>query len=136
MVLGLDIAAKYDFIFNFIQKMAGSYHLDFNNSVFLSERRSCDRNSALAHFMLENKCLPAGIEIKKIIDLYCQVIFTYFLTLIVPMYLICINLQQQIKKNLFQKLFWPFTQNFCKFLAFSLKITRVFLITRIISILS
>ena len=105
MDLGLDIAAKYDFIFNFIQKMAGSYHLDFNNSVFLSERRSCDRNSALAHFMLENKCLPAGIEIKKIIDLYCQVIFTYFLTLIVPMYLICINLQQQIKKNLFQKLF-------------------------------
>ena len=105
LVLGLDIAAKYDFIFNFIQKMAGSYHLDFNNSVFLSERRSCDRNSALAHFMLENKCLPAGIEIKKIIDLYCQVIFTYFLTLIVPMYLICINLQQQIKKNLFQKLF-------------------------------
>ena len=75
MDLGLDIAAKYDFIFNFIQKMAGSYHLDFNNSVFLSERRSCDRNSALAHFMLENKCLPAGIEIKKIIDLYCQVIF-------------------------------------------------------------
>jgi glutaminase len=105
--LGLDIAAKYDFIFNFIQKMAGSYHLDFNNSMFLSERRSCDRNSALAHFMLENKCLPAGIEIKKIIDLYCQVIFSYFSTLIVPMYLIFINLYQQIKKEniLFQKLF-------------------------------
>ena len=71
--LGLDIAAKYDFVFNFIQRMAGGYHLDFNNSVFLSERRACDRNSALAHFMLENKCLPAGIEVKKIIDLYCQV---------------------------------------------------------------
>ena len=71
--LGIDIAAKYDFVFNFIQKMGGGGHLDFNNSVFLSERRSCDRNSALAHFMLENKCLPGGIEIKKIIDLYCQV---------------------------------------------------------------
>ena len=53
--------------------MAGGEYLGFNNSAFLSERLVCDRNSALAHFMLENKCLPDGTDVKKTLDLYLQV---------------------------------------------------------------
>ena len=53
--------------------MAGGEFLCFNNSVFLSERRNSDRNCALAHFMAENKALPPGVDLKKVLDLYCQV---------------------------------------------------------------
>ena len=32
-----------------------------------------DRNFALAHFMKENKCFPDDANVKRIMDLYCQV---------------------------------------------------------------
>ena len=53
--------------------MAGEEYLGFNNSAFLSERMNCDRNCALTHFMMENKCLPYGTDVKKTMDLYLQV---------------------------------------------------------------
>jgi glutaminase len=59
--------------------MAGEEYIGFNNSVFLSERHNCDRNSALAHFLAENKCMPPGVDIKKTMDLYTQV-STYYMT--------------------------------------------------------
>ncbi len=71
--LGSDLAAKYDFIFETIKKMAGNCYLHFNNSAYLAERRNSDRNFALAHFLAENKCLPSGVDVKKVLDLYCQV---------------------------------------------------------------
>ena len=56
--------------------MAGGEYLGFNNSVFLSERDSADRNFSLAYFMAENKCFPEGVEIKKALDLYFQVLLS------------------------------------------------------------
>jgi glutaminase len=53
--------------------MAGGEMLEFNNSIFLSERASIDRDYALAHFMRENKCFPPGANIKNILDFYFQV---------------------------------------------------------------
>ena len=32
-----------------------------------------DRNFALTHFMKENKCFPDDSNVKRIMDLYCQV---------------------------------------------------------------
>lgn len=55
------------------QKMCGHELLEFNNSVFLAERASVDRDYALAYFMRENGCFPPNANIKNIIEFYFQV---------------------------------------------------------------
>ena len=54
--------------------MAGGADIGFNNSVFLSERDTADRNFALAYFMKENKCFPPGFNLQDTLDFYFQVI--------------------------------------------------------------
>merc|ERR1712117_195925 len=69
----MDMAQKYDYVFDFFKKMAGGEYLGFNNSIFLSERDSADRNNALAYFMRENHCFPPGdIKINDVLDFYFQ----------------------------------------------------------------
>ena len=53
-----SLADKFEMIQNFFSKMAGGSYVGFQNSVFLSERDTADRNFALAYFMRENKCFP------------------------------------------------------------------------------
>ena len=67
-------------VFSFFKKMAGGEYLGFNNSIFLSERDTADRNFALAYFLRENNCFPPpspDINIPDILDFYFQV--EYFL---------------------------------------------------------
>ena len=45
----------------------------FNNSVFLSERETADRNYALSYYMKENKCFPKGFNLQECLDFYFQV---------------------------------------------------------------
>ena len=52
---------------------AGGEEIGFNNSVFLSERDTADRNFALAYFMKENKCFPKGFNLHECLDFYFQV---------------------------------------------------------------
>jgi len=61
--------------------MAGGEYLGFNNSVFLSERDTADRNFALAYFLRENMCFPKGgdMNISNIVDFYFQVISSILL---------------------------------------------------------
>mgnify|MGYP001190068446 CR=1 FL=1 len=73
-----DLARKYEYVHNIFEKMAGGELVQFNNSLFLSEKRSKDRDCSLAYFMRENKCFPPGAEIKKILDFYSQVFFFFF----------------------------------------------------------
>ena len=54
--------------------MAGGADIGFNNSVFLSERDTADRNFALAYFMKENKCFPPGFNLQDTLDFYFQVL--------------------------------------------------------------
>ena len=53
--------------------MAGGEFLSFNNSIFLSERETADRNYALAYYMKENKCFPKGTNIKSCLEFWYQV---------------------------------------------------------------
>jgi glutaminase len=46
--------------------------VQFNNSIFLSEKTSVDRDFSLAYFMRENGCFPPGADIKKILEFYFQ----------------------------------------------------------------
>ncbi|XP_059095341.1 glutaminase liver isoform, mitochondrial-like [Tigriopus californicus] len=69
----MNMAQKYDYVFDFFKQMAGGEYLGFNNSIFLSERDSADRNSALGYFMRENMCYPPGeINIPNTLDFYFQ----------------------------------------------------------------
>ena len=68
-----DLARKYEYVMNIFEKMAGGEMVQFNNSFFLSEKTSMDRDFSLAYFMRENQCFPPGADIKKILEFYFQV---------------------------------------------------------------
>ena len=64
-----SLADKFEMIQNFFSKMAGGSYVGFQNSVFLSERDTADRNFALAYFMRENKCFPRFSNIRHYMPL-------------------------------------------------------------------
>ena len=68
-----DLARKYEYVHNIFEQMAGRELVQFNNSIFLSEKTSMDRDFSLAYFMRENGCFPPGADIKKILEFYFQV---------------------------------------------------------------
>jgi len=71
----MNMAQKYDYVLDFFKRMAGGEYLGFNNSIFLSERDTADRNFALAYFLRENNCFPPpspDINIPDILDFYFQ----------------------------------------------------------------
>jgi len=67
-----DLARKYEYVHNIFEQMAGRELVQFNNSIFLSEKTSMDRDFSLAYFMRENGCFPPGADIKKILEFYFQ----------------------------------------------------------------
>ena len=69
-----DLARKYEYAMNIFEKMVGGELVQFNNSIFLSEKTCVDRDFSLAYFMRENKCFPPGADIKKILEFYFQVL--------------------------------------------------------------
>jgi len=68
----MPMSEKFDLVMQYFGKMAGGEDIGFNNSVFLSERDTADRNFALAYFMKENKCFPKGFNLQECLDFYFQ----------------------------------------------------------------
>merc|ERR1719336_191137 len=75
----MSISEKYEYVHEFFIRMAGYETVGFQNSTFLSERNTADRNQALAYFMREYNCFPdgphnkgGGVDIKNILDFYIQ----------------------------------------------------------------
>ena len=56
--------------------MAGGEAVQFNNSIYLAEKGSVDRDFALTYFLRENQCFPPGADIKRTLELYFQVLFS------------------------------------------------------------
>merc|ERR1719336_3416276 len=54
----MSISEKYEYVHEFFIRMAGYETVGFQNSTFLSERNTADRNQALAYFMREYNCFP------------------------------------------------------------------------------
>ena len=52
--------------------LLGYEFLGFNNSVFLSERATADRNFSMGYFMKEQNCFPTGADLHETLDLYFQ----------------------------------------------------------------
>ena len=71
-------AERFEYIVSIWEKLSGGIHkIGFNNSVYLSEKNTADRNFALAYFMKEineNKQtgFPEGSDINATLDLYFQ----------------------------------------------------------------
>lgn len=70
----MNVGDRFDWIETNMKKLAGEEYLSFNNSVFLSERESADRNFALAYFMREHGCYPKESynNFKSSLELYFQ----------------------------------------------------------------
>ena len=54
----LSTSEKFEFVHNFLSRMAGGLNVGFQNSTFLSEKETADCNYALAYFMREGGCFP------------------------------------------------------------------------------
>merc|ERR1711970_53066 len=75
----MSVSEKFEYVHHFFSKMAGGQHVGFQNSTFLSERDTADRNHAIAYYLRENNCFPngpsnkgGGVDIKNILDFYFQ----------------------------------------------------------------
>ena len=73
-----DMALRFEELMSTWQRLSGGIHnIGFNNSVYLSEKRTADRNYALAYFMKEtngNKPVgfPENTDLNETLELYFQ----------------------------------------------------------------
>ncbi|EFO96065.1 CRE-GLNA-3 protein [Caenorhabditis remanei] len=67
------LADRFDFMIHACRKFVGSGYIGFNNSVFLSERETADRNYALSYYMREHNVFPKDLNLQDTLDLYFQI---------------------------------------------------------------
>uniref|UniRef100_A0A3Q4HSQ5 glutaminase n=1 Tax=Neolamprologus brichardi TaxID=32507 RepID=A0A3Q4HSQ5_NEOBR len=67
-------AEKFDYVMNFLKKMAGNEYVGFSNATFQSERESGDRNFAIGYYLKEKKvCLCAVTELLSLPLQLCSI---------------------------------------------------------------
>ncbi len=69
---GETIADRFDYVMQQMQIMAGFHKIGFDNSVYLSEKETGDRNFALGYFMRENRAFPEHTDLIKTLEFYFQ----------------------------------------------------------------
>eukprot|EP00761_Pharyngomonas_kirbyi_P010108 gb/GECH01010126.1/.p1 GENE.gb/GECH01010126.1/~~gb/GECH01010126.1/.p1 ORF type:complete len:543 (+),score=126.82 gb/GECH01010126.1/:1-1629(+) len=69
---GQPIAERFETILRQWSKMAGNAKVGFNNSVFLSERDTADRNFCLGYMMREAGSFPQGTNLLETLEFYFQ----------------------------------------------------------------
>eukprot|EP00063_Salmo_salar_P048854 XP_014023689.1 PREDICTED: glutaminase kidney isoform, mitochondrial-like isoform X5 [Salmo salar] len=69
---GSNKAEKFDYMMDFIKKMAGREYVGFSNTTFQSEKETGDRNFAIGYYLKEKKCFPTGAEMIDALDFYFQ----------------------------------------------------------------
>ncbi|KAG9340604.1 hypothetical protein JZ751_021159 [Albula glossodonta] len=69
---GSNKAEKFDYVMDFINKMAGREYVGFSNATFQSEKETGDRNFAIGYYMKEKKCFPEGVDMIDALDFYFQ----------------------------------------------------------------
>jgi glutaminase len=68
----LEIADRFDYVLDKWSELSGGKQPKFNNSVYLSERQTADRNFALGYFMRENKAFPNNTNLLETLEFYFQ----------------------------------------------------------------
>ncbi|XP_071991115.1 glutaminase liver isoform, mitochondrial isoform X4 [Engystomops pustulosus] len=69
---GANKAEKFDYIMQFLKRMAGNEFIGFSNATFQSEKETGDRNYAIGYYLKEKKCFPEGADMVSALDLYFQ----------------------------------------------------------------
>ncbi|KAM9444160.1 glutaminase 2b isoform 3-T3 [Clarias gariepinus] len=69
---GANKAEKFDYVMDFVKKMAGKEYVGFSNATFQSEKETGDRNFAIGYYLKEKKCFPAGADMIDALDFYFQ----------------------------------------------------------------
>ena len=67
-----ELADRFDHVAATWRRLSGSARVGFNNSVYLSERRTADRNFALGYFMRERGAFPDGTDLVETLEFYFQ----------------------------------------------------------------
>ncbi len=65
-------ADRFDKVNKTWQALCGGKKMSFNNSVYLSERQTADRNFALAYFMREKNAFPENTNLTETLEFYFQ----------------------------------------------------------------
>ncbi|XP_037346212.1 glutaminase 2b [Pungitius pungitius] len=65
-------AEKFDYVMEFVKKMAGQEYVGFSNAMFQSEKETGNRNFAIGYYMKEKKCFPLGADMIDSLDFYFQ----------------------------------------------------------------
>ncbi len=68
----LEISDRFEHVTNVWKELTGGTKPNFNNSVYLSERQTADRNFALAYFMRENGAFPPQTNLVETLEFYFQ----------------------------------------------------------------
>uniref|UniRef100_A0A2C9K1F8 glutaminase n=1 Tax=Biomphalaria glabrata TaxID=6526 RepID=A0A2C9K1F8_BIOGL len=69
---GMNMADKFDYNQQRLKLLAGNEFVSFNNSIFLSERQTADRNFAIGYYLKEKQCFPKGTNLHELLDFYFQ----------------------------------------------------------------
>ena len=64
--------SRFDFVQERWQALCGGKKPGFNNPVYPSERKTADRNFALAYFMREKRSFPPDVDLHDVLDFYFQ----------------------------------------------------------------
>lgn len=68
----MEESARFTYVKNFWEKLAGGKRITYDNTIFLSERNTADTNHALAYLMKSRGAFPKGVDIKKVLEFYFQ----------------------------------------------------------------
>ena len=69
---GRELADRFDYVLSAYRDLGGGRKVGFSNSVYLSERRSADRNFALGYLMREHKAFPPDTALIETLEFYLQ----------------------------------------------------------------
>ncbi|XP_053231005.1 glutaminase liver isoform, mitochondrial isoform X5 [Podarcis raffonei] len=70
--MGCKKAEKFDYVLDYLKKMAGNEYVGFSNTTFQSEKETGDRNYAIGYYLKDKKCFPQGADMTEALDLYFQ----------------------------------------------------------------
>jgi glutaminase len=54
------------------ERLAGGRRINYDNTIYLSERSTADTNRALAYMMRSTNAFPPGTQIKSVLEFYFQ----------------------------------------------------------------
>jgi glutaminase len=69
----MEMADRFEYVINFWDRLVGYKDaVSFNNSVYLSEKESADRNFALGYYMKEKGAFPKNTDLQATLEFYFQ----------------------------------------------------------------